>query len=180
MKSFRDFILEKKITKKDVLYIACPFDKEQVKSLYENFPKKDMREAEDKPHMTVFYSPNANGFDKDELLKFLRSSLKDQEFTGKLTKYKVFKGTDDGESDCLVVEVQVDDQFKKIRKIIVNFLKDKCDNLEITYPTWKPHMTIGYYEVGQVPEHGDFEPVDITLKNFFCKFGDSSTKPYKL
>ena len=83
-------------------------------------------------------------------------------------------------SDCLVVEIDVSDEMKRIRKVIVDFLKDKVENLEITYPVWKPHMTIGYYKIDEVPEHKKFEPIKITLKNFFCKFGGSETKKYKL
>jgi len=41
-------------------------------------------------------------------------------------------------------------------------------------------MTIGYYEHGNVPDHSNFEPIEIILKDFFCKFGDSSSKKYKM
>ena len=102
------------------------------------------------------------------------------EFEAVLSKYKVFKGTEEGTSDCLVVEVDVNDELKRIRKVIVDFLKDKVENLEITYPTWNPHMTIGYYEKGQIPDYEKFEPIEITLKNFFCRFGGSESKKYKL
>jgi len=180
MKTFKEFMTEKVVKNKQTLYIACEFQKQQVKTLYDKFPVEDMKEPELDPHMTVFYSPNAEGFDKKEVLIFLKSALKDVEYEGILKKYKVFKDTEDGTSDCLVVEIEVCDELKKIQKVIVNFLKNKVNDLKITYPTWKPHMTIGYYEKGEIPKHEKFEPIKITLKNFFCKFGGSESKQYKL
>lgn len=180
MLSFKDFIIEKKVENKSALYIACPFDEEQVKELYKNFPRKDMMEPELDPHMTLFYSPMASGYDKEEILKYLKEALADKKFEGNLTKYKVFHGVDEGRSDCLVVEVNVDKELKELRRQVVDKIKKSVENLEITYPTWKPHMTIGYYEVDKVPKHEKFEPVEITLENFFCKFGDSESKEYKL
>jgi len=169
MKTFKQFINEKQVTNKQALYIACPFVKSQVKVLYERFPIDDMKEPELNPHMTLFYSPNANGYEKQDILDFLGESLKDVEFEGQLTKYKVFKNTEDGTSDCLVVNIEVEDKLKHLRKTIVDYLKNNVDNLEITYPVWNPHMTIGYYEIGQIPKYDKFDPIDITLTNFFCK-----------
>lgn len=180
MKTFKEFMTEKVVKNKQALYIACEFQKNQVKELYAKFDVKEMKEPELNPHMTVFYSPNAEGYNKKEVQTFLKSALKDMEFEATLSKYKVFKDTEEGTSDCLVVEVSVCDELKKIRKVIVDFLKDKVDDLEITYPIWKPHMTIGYYEKGEIPKHEKFEPIEITLNNFFCKFGGSATKEYKL
>jgi len=177
-------IIEKVTKHKQALYITSPIlntKDSNVYDLYKKFPKNEMVEPELNPHMTLFYSPNAEGYNQTEVLEYLKDKLQDKEFSANLAKFHVFENVgDDEDQDCLDIKIEVSDELKELQKEIVKYLKKNVNTLQIDYPKWQPHMTIGYYEHGKIPDYGEIDPIGIVVKDFFCKFGDSSSKKYNL
>jgi len=94
-----------------------------------------MVEPELNPHMTLFSSPNAEGYNQPEILEYLKDKLHDKEFSANLAKFHVFENVGvNNDQDCLVIKIEVNDELKELQKEIVDYLKKNVDTLQIDYP----------------------------------------------
>jgi 2'-5' RNA ligase len=161
------------------LYIAVEFDKKQVQKFYDmiDLSGDSIEEVETNPHATILYSREITGISKESITEILTKLWRGVTFDVRLQGYSVFEGVNRGTQDVLIMELGIEDVIYRIQEQIVPALKAKGAELKISYPEWKPHMTIAYVTQGEVPVYPEnLEAMTIKPSKIFLQFGGSDTE----
>jgi 2'-5' RNA ligase len=161
------------------LYIATEFDKEQVKKYYDMIDLEGdaVEEVETTPHATILYSSHVKGITKDTILNAMRKLWQGVTFDVIIEGYTVFEDVNQGTQDVLVMDLGIEDIIYKIQEQIVPTIKELGGEIKVSYPDWKPHMTIAYFTKGKVPQYPKtVEPMTLKVKDIFLQFGGSDTE----
>ena len=151
MKSFKQFITEKDVSdvKDSTLYIAVPLPQkhwdlraDQVKGI------EDAVEVEQEPHATFLWCYLEGDYDTQLIYDTVKPLMSGLEFEFKDMGFEVFEGVDHGKQDCLVVRLEAPEEIIQLQKDVKNALKDAGIKFKQTFPNWKPHMTIAYFDRG--------------------------------
>jgi len=140
---------------------------------------ESLLELETDPHMTFLYLPEpVEGMTENQMYECIKPFLSGKTFTVKTKAYEVFKGVgfneEEDAADCLVVRLEATDEMKEIREAIKKELLVSGCKFKETYPEFKPHMTIGYFEKGKTPVfENTFESEEIELPEIQFQFGGS-------
>jgi 2'-5' RNA ligase len=137
-----------------------------------------VKEEENQAHITVFYSPKVLGISPEKMFDAVKESIPEGFIPGFSTAgMEVFEGVDEGTRDCLVVRMQPSDEMKEWQNSIKNkLIESGATEVELTYPDWKPHMTLGYFEVGEAPELPEnFPIVFIPVDGSYIQYGGSES-----
>jgi 2'-5' RNA ligase len=112
---------------------------------------------ETEPHLTMMYGITGGLKSKRLLLKFFED-IKWVE--AKLGDLEIFSPKGDGKYEVLVIKV-VSPELHRLRKKL-----EKAVPNEQTFPTYKPHITIGYLKPGEGKKYleSKYEKIDFTLK----------------
>jgi len=180
---FKVFLEKSDEDNKQTLYIWADIPKELHKKYLDclDLKEDDIIEVEDGPHMTFLYLPEpVEGITEEEAYAVIKPILEGKEYDEVfLSHYEIFKDTNGGESDCIVVRLKVPHQLVEDRDKVKQALKDAGCTAEETYPEYKPHMTIAYIKTGTKVDLKDIDDSEeIYLRNLGFQWGGSD-KPKK-
>jgi 2'-5' RNA ligase len=87
-------------------------------------------------------------YDSDKLHDIINPILKGVNFNLNDKGFETFKGVEQGKQDCVVVRLEPPADVVELQQKVKDALESNGVKFTQTYPEWKPHMTIAYFNSG--------------------------------